>query len=78
MEIEHTVKVFCMDADFEAHVRKMTEEGWMLLPGIPPVAIYHCVRMNGAPDDAPKPTVKVAIDDSKVHVLRNGVLIEGT
>lgn len=81
MEIEHSVKVFTMDADFEANVRKMSEEGWMILPNIPPVAVYHAVRMKGAPQAeqaAHSPSIKVAIDDTKVKVLRNGELIDGT
>lgn len=77
MEIEHAVKTFAMDADFEANVRKMGEEGFMLMPGIPPVVVYHVVRPKGqkAPEGA---TAKVHIDDSKVKILRNGELIDGT
>ena len=79
MEIEHTVKMFPLDASLEQNVKAMSEEGWMLVPGIMPIGIYHVVRMKGAqPDTGHKPIAKLAIDETKVKILRNGQLIEGT
>lgn len=82
MEVEHNVKVFPLDADLESNIKNMTAEGWLLLPGISPVAIYHVVRMKGVVpqpqgDNTPPPVVKVNIDDSKVKIIRDGKLIDG-
>lgn len=84
MEIEHSVKVFQLDDQLENNLRAMAAEGYMLIPGIVPVAIYHTVRVKGlAPQagEAPgaaMPIARVSIDDTKVKILRNGELIDGT
>lgn len=81
MEVEHSVKVFSLDSDLENNIKSMTAEGWLLLPGITPVAIYHVVRMKGMvsppQDDGNIPLVKIAIDETKVKILRDGQLIDG-
>jgi hypothetical protein len=81
MEVEHTVKVFPLDAELENNIKAMTAEGWLLLPGVPPVAIYHCVRIKGivaSPDiDGHKPVAQINIDETKVHIMRDGQLVNG-
>lgn len=79
MEVEHQVKVFPLDTELENNIKAMTAEGWLLMPGITPVAIYHVVRMRGVQpqDDGHKPIVRIAVDDTKVKILRNGQLVDG-
>jgi hypothetical protein len=79
MEVEHQVKVFPLDNDLENNIREMSAEGWLMMPGVTGVAIYHVVRMKGAQphDDGNKPVAKIAIDDTKVQILRNGQLVDG-
>lgn len=79
MEIEHAVKVFPLGPTLEDDVRKMTAEGYMLIPGVVPVAVYHVVRIHAKPGEnpPPKPMAKIQVDDTKVKILRNGELIDG-
>lgn len=79
MEVEHSVKVFQLGPELESSIHAMTAEGWMLLPGVTPVAIYHVVRMKGAvpKDDGSKPIARIAIDETKVKILRDGQLVDG-
>ena len=81
MEVEHTVKVFPLDANLQNNIQNMTAEGWLLLPGVSPVAIYHCVRIKGdvaSQDiDGHKPVAKISIDETKVHIMRDGQLVDG-
>lgn len=82
MEVEHTVRVFPLDQALEGNIQGMTSEGWIMVPGITPIVVYHVVRMKGvtaAPEDgAHKPIAKLNIDDTKVHILRDGKLIDGS
>jgi hypothetical protein len=67
----------------ENHQQKLMElarEGWMLVPGIPPQAIYQLCKQPGA---QPQPGMNVAdgiatlaIDESKIGVLRDGKLVQ--
>lgn len=82
MEVEHAIKVFPLDADLEANIRKMNEEGWLLLPGVAPVAIYSVVRIKGMTTqpqtDGHAPVAKIEIDETKVHLVRDGQVVEET
>lgn len=53
MDVEHTIKTISMlpAEDFKTEVDRLQQEGWQLVPGVPPVAIYHLIRdkrMTGA------------------------------
>ena len=75
-EVEHAVKVITIDASLQDEVKRLEGEGWELIPGILPVAVYHLVRIKG------KTTAfgqsgrgQLGVDDSKVHILRDGKVI---
>jgi hypothetical protein len=82
MQVDHSIKVFPLDQDLERNLQQMTAEGWMMLPGVMPVAIYHVVKMQGVlpagegGEHAVKPTVAITIDETKVKILRDGQLID--
>lgn len=83
MEVEHAVRVFPLDDKLQDNLREVSKEGYMAIPGITPVVVYHLVRVKGLAPGAPgdggqKPMAKIAIDDTKVKILRNGELIDGT
>lgn len=77
-EVEHDIKTLPIDANLETAVKKLEAEGWELMPGITPVAIYHVVRMKGGS----RPMVgqsgfgTLGVDDTKVHILRDGKLLD--
>ena len=67
MDIEHSIKVFPIDADLQTNVQTLVNEGWEVIPGIPPVAVYHLVRAKKEPAAAGMGTL--LIDDSKIFVV---------
>ena len=74
-DIEHDVKVIPIDDNLQATVKKLEGEGWNLMPGVLPVAVYHVVRMKGKPLMAQSAIGTLGVDDAKVHVLRDGKLV---
>lgn len=81
MEVEHATKVFQLDnqEELENNIKAMTADGWLLMPGVAPVAIYHVVRLRGGvpqSDDGSKPVARITIDDTKVKILRGGQLVD--
>lgn len=71
VEIEHKVVALTIDDTMQAEMDKHTAEGWVLIPEIKPVAIYHLVRAKGAAPLAPLGIgAKLEIDDRKVGVLK--------
>jgi hypothetical protein len=77
-EFEHAVKVFPIDDSLDASVRALVTEGWVQVPGVPPVAVYSVIREKKA-ESGEKPEGrgmgafgKLQIDDSKVTVIPAG------
>ena len=80
MNVEHSVKVFPLDQDLESNIKAMSAEGWIMLPGVVPVAIYHVLRMVGAmpvSEGAAQPFAQITIDDTKVPLIRDGQPVDG-
>lgn len=75
-EVEHTIKVLPIDSNLEASVKALEAEGWELVPGVTPIAVYHIVRVKR---DAPPASVGgqgvIRLDDTKVHIVRDGKLV---
>jgi hypothetical protein len=74
MEIEHEIKVIPVDDNLPTEVSKMVADGWQIVPGVKPVAIYHVVRVKKQPDLGGMGELK--IDESKIHILRDGKLVQ--
>lgn len=75
MDIEHDLKIITIDDNFQKELEKISNEGWIIPPGIPGIAVYHLVRPKGAQPQAPAGdglggVAKLAIDDTKVHILK--------
>ena len=71
MDIEHTIKVFPIDADLQTNVQALVSDGWEVIPGIPPVAVYHLVRAKKE-HPAAAGMGRLTIDDSKIFVIPAG------
>lgn len=71
-ELEHIVKVLTVDSTFGEELKKLEKEGYELMPGILPVIVYNLVRKKH-PGIGGVGTIH--IDDTKVHILREGKLI---
>lgn len=67
MEIEHDVKVIPIDENIDNEVTKLRGDGWELIPGIKPVAVYHLARIKKQPSQSG--VGRMVIDDSKVMII---------
>lgn len=75
-EIEHAVKVLTADRTLQEELQKLEAEGWSLVPGVLPVVVYNLVRQKKEEEQPGMGAFgKIRIDDTKVHVLRDGILI---
>lgn len=74
-EIEHDVKVIPIDARLQGEVKKLEAEGWELMPGVAPIAVYHLVRIKNKAPFAQSAQGTFGVDDNKVHILRDGKLV---
>ena len=74
-EVEHAVKVLPIDNELQQEVKKLEGEGWELMPGVLPVAVYHVVRVKNKPQFAQSAQGTMGLDDSKVSILRDGKLV---
>jgi hypothetical protein len=76
IEFEYDIKTVPVDEQFQATVEQFQKDGWLIVQGVKPVTIYHCIR--------PKHRVKkeegglgvIQIDDSKVMILRKDGTID--
>lgn len=77
-EIEHDVKVIPIDNNLQEAVKKLEAEGWELFPGVQPIAVYHVARIKGKTMPAPAAAGfgLLGVDDTKVHVIRDGKLLD--
>lgn len=77
MEVEHDIKVLPVNESLQGEIEKLAKEGWALVPGVQPVAIYHVVRPKHSTSHIMAPTGKahLSIDDSRIHIMRNGEII---
>lgn len=76
-EIEHAVKTLTIDEGLPAAVDALKAEGWELVPGILPVAVYHVVRRKVSESvGTGEAQLRMSIDDSKILVVRNGKVVE--
>jgi hypothetical protein len=44
MDIEHDTKIVKIGPDFQKDIDQLTADGWRLLPGAQPVAVYQMFR----------------------------------
>lgn len=75
MEVEHDIKVIPVNDKLGPELEKLQREGWTLVPGIMPVAIYHVVRAKQQHVSAPAGFGTLHIDESKIGILRDGKLL---
>jgi hypothetical protein len=85
MEIEHKVVCLPIDEKQMEILQGLEKEGYQLVPGVTPVAVYHLVRAKSAVVPQPEttgnpppkiedstggPQFKFTIDDSKIFVKK--------
>lgn len=76
-EQEQGVRMIEINDDLPGKIEALRAEGWELIAGIPPVAIYHVVRKKIVQPSDEGAQLTMAIDDAKIGVIRNGKLVFG-
>jgi hypothetical protein len=66
--------VFPLDANLPVATEALAKEGWQMLVGVVPVVIYQVFRPKQP--EIGEMQLRLAIDDSKVGILRNGKIVE--
>lgn len=80
MDVEFAVKAVEIDEHLETKIKALLVEGWSLVSGTKPVAIYHMQRVKSA--TAPQALLSaagsgsIAIDENQIFILRNGKLLK--
>jgi hypothetical protein len=77
MEVEHKVVCVPIDENHQGELEALEKQGYQLIPGIPPVAVYHLARPKpavqaegGQITNSDGPQFKLTIDDSKIFVQK--------
>lgn len=74
--VEFLTKIISVDEHMQAEVDRMQADGWLLVPEIKPVVIYQLHRVIKQPEQAAHHGFgQMAVDESKVHILRNGKVL---
>lgn len=75
---EFALKIIPFNDDLHAERSKLEKEGWVMMPGLSQPVTYVMFR-SGAPvvvqsqvDQAPAGLGSMKIDDTKVHIIRDG------
>ena len=69
MEIEHDIKVITFDDNLPSELEKLSKDGWLAIPGIAPVVVYHLVRTKSQMASVGGNS-HLTVDDSKVFILK--------
>ena len=72
MKIEHELKIIPVDENLAKATAELEAQGWKVLPGVKPMAIFPVVRISLDPTQAATMggVGRLVIDDSKVDVMR--------
>ena len=73
IEVESKTVMLPMDDSLQEALNGLSREGWLNAGGFVPQVVYHLVRMKQPPQA--EPLGKMTIDESKVHLIRNGEIV---
>ena len=78
-EFETMMKVIEITENIQNDLKAMEAEGWVLMPGFKGIALFPVHRLKTAqqPSQSPLGIATIAIDESKIKILRDGKLIDG-
>jgi len=74
-EQELEIRMIAINEQFQTEVNKLVADGWDILPGTHPFAIYHLVRVKAAQAAAVGGFGTLQIDESKITVIRGGKVV---
>jgi hypothetical protein len=80
MDIEFAVKTIEIDERLQDKIKEMLAEGWQLVSGTKPVAVYHVQRMKQMPQVQSLMGAAgaggIKVDEDQIFILRNGKLLK--
>lgn len=68
-DYETQTKVLAITPEIENELKKTQEEGWEVMPGTIPVAVYQLRRKKKQPDMTGMGVGRLLIDDSKILII---------
>jgi hypothetical protein len=71
MDFERVVREIPIDANFKDAIDQLQKEGWQIDPEVMPKAVYHLMR----PVPEGDMQLRLAIDESKISVIRDGKIV---
>ena len=72
MDVEHIVRSFPVDENLQRSVQALEAEGYQIVPGIPPVIVYHLARskpMEQPVEEGRTALGKLTINDNLIMVI---------
>jgi hypothetical protein len=76
MDLEHLTETIPINEKFQERVNALIADGWEILPGTEPQAIYHLVRLKKVAQAAGIGGFgALSIDESKIHIIRGGKVV---
>ena len=80
MDVEFSVRTIEIDEHLQDKIQQMLKEGWSLVSGTKPVAIYHLQRIKQVSAAQSFMGVSghggVGVNEDQVFILRNGKLLK--
>lgn len=73
--MEQTSVTLTLDVSLPSKLHELESEGWEIMPGNPPKVTYHLVRDPKRAKPAIGGLGKFAIDETKIHVIRDGKVV---
>lgn len=86
--VEFSLRIFAFDDNLPSELAKLEAEGWKPIPGLAPAVNYVVFRPQQpvaqvTPEVTPQSLMEpasagmgtITIDDSKVHIYRNGRIV---
>lgn len=77
MELEHDIKLIRL-SEFDKTMKELQDQGYMSIPGVEPVIVYHVARVKGLQPGQAAPLthgahkVEVKINENRIYTLRGG------
>ena len=70
MEVEHIIRSFIVDENLQKQVQELEAQGYQIIPGIPPVIVYHLARPKQPPVEQGHSALgKMLINEDLISVL---------
>jgi hypothetical protein len=76
LDLEYLTETIPINEQFQERVSALAADGWEVVPGTQPAAIYHLVRLKKIAQAAGIGGFgSLAIDESKIHIIRGGKVV---